>query len=232
MLAGNAVIVPPFPEVLTMKRLSAGSLTLFLLLASASSSAPAKKVPPKKTPYYPLEVGNTWHYKAGEAHFIQRVTRFEMVGKVNCARLELFGKTGDTIGKDSRAVELVGVTMGEVARYSYAGKDTKPPAVRFKPPVVFLKFPPRKELKWKVDSKGGGQLFKGSFTMGKEDKVVVPAGTYEKVVTVTARDLDIDGTKYTITYYFARNVGMVKQVIEVGRIKVVIELEKFEPGKG
>ncbi len=42
-----------------------------------------------ETPYYPLQVGTTWHYKSGDAAFTIRVARHEKVGEVLCACLEV-----------------------------------------------------------------------------------------------------------------------------------------------
>jgi hypothetical protein len=41
--------------------------------------------------------------------------------------------------------------------------------------------------------------------------------------------MDANGQKIGFTYYFARDVGMIKQTIKIQTQEVVIELEKFEP---
>ncbi len=51
-----------------------------------------------------------------------------------------------------------------------------------------------------------------------------------KAVTVRCDDLEANGARYSFATYYAKDKGMVKQVSEAGGLKVVIELEKYEPG--
>ena len=199
-----------------MKRLLCLSVALPLLLPLLGVPAQEGKMP--TSPYYPLQVGTTWHYKAGDNKFRMKVTRHENVGEVRCARVELF------IDDKSTASELIAVTGDGVYRYAFDGKEARPP-------VRFLKLPPKKGDAWKVDSEIGKdkEKLQGTFKMGEEE-VTVPAGKF-KVVTSSAQDLDANNLKLSVTYYFAEKVGMVKQVIEVAGQRIVIELEKFEPGK-
>ena len=62
------------------------------------------------------------------------------------------------------------------------------------------------------------------------EEVTVPAGKYTAVV-VSCDDLDANGAKYSFTTDYVKDVGMVKQVIEAGGLKVTVELEKYEAGK-
>jgi hypothetical protein len=195
-----------------MKRLSA--LLLACVVVPVLQAQDATKL--EGTPYYPLEVGNSWHYKAGDNRFILRIAKHEKVGDTLCARVEMI-----TEGKPI-SFEHLGMTKEGIARFSFEGKEAKPP-------VVFLKLAPKKGDTWKVDSKVGEETLKGTFEIG-EDNVTVPSGIF-KVITAISKDLDANGMKINFTYYFAEKVGMVKQVIEVSGQKVVIELEKFEPAK-
>jgi hypothetical protein len=96
--------------------------------------------------------------------------------------------------------------------------------------VLFFKLPPKKDQSWNVDSKAGGASIKGTFKDAGEEDVKVPAGSY-KAVVVASQDLEANGVKMSITYYFAKDVGMVKQVVEIAGQKVIVELEKYEAGK-
>jgi hypothetical protein len=218
---------------------SALPLTL-LLLALAAPARAQEKMP--RTPNYPLQVGAAWNYKAGDNRFTVRVAKYEKVGEkasgVLAARLEVVvgkkvrayehvgvtpeGVVRYSVGKKVRAYEHVGVTPGGVVRYSLEGKEAKPP-------VLFLKLPPKEGETWRVESRVAGQLLKGAFK-GGEEEVKVPAGTY-KAVTVTSQDLEVNGVKTKVVCYYAEDVGLVKQVQEMAGRKVVIELEKYEPGK-
>ena len=187
-----------------------------LVFLAAGSLAPAQDAA-VTTPYFPLEVGSVWSYRCGENQFQLKVTKFEKVGTTNCARVELF------VNNKSEAAENIAVTKDGVLRFSFDGKKAEPP-------IPFLKLPVKDKETWKVESKVDGQPLKGSFTSGTKDDVKVPAGNY-KTVTVTGVDLEANGVKLGLTYYFAENVGMVKQVIDIAGQKVVIELEKYEPAK-
>jgi hypothetical protein len=199
-----------------MKRFSRCLVLFALLLFLTPAARPAEGGP--DTPYFPLKVGTTWHYKVGQNRFSLKVAKHEKVGKVDAARVELI------INGKTTSFEHVGVTADAVLRYSFEGKQADPP-------ITVLKLPPRKGASWKVESKVDGHLMKGTFTIGEEENVKVPADTYKKTITVTGKDMEVNGVKLNVTYYFAEKVGMVKQVLEMANQKVIIELEKYEPGK-
>ena len=175
------------------------------------------------TPYYPLVVGNTWEYRVGENRFALKVAKMEKVKdanskETNCARLELY------VNGKSVSYEDIGVSPTAVSRYTFEGKLAEPP-------IPFLKLPPKKGDTWNVESKVGGQVLKGAFTIADDKETVkVPAGSFNTVV-VRSKGLEVNGVKLELTYYFAEKVGMVKQVIEIAGQKAVVELDKFEPAK-
>jgi hypothetical protein len=188
-----------------------------LLLAPAQAGKSDKSA---QTPYFPLKVGHTWQYRVGDNKFTQTVIKFEKFGGVDVARLEM------SQDRKAIAVEQVGVKDGTVARYSVDGKKCEPP-------VIFLKFPPQKGMTWKVDSKWDGQSLNGTFRMGEEEVKVPAFPNPVKAVTVTGEGLTINKeVKLGLTCYFVKDVGLVKQVIELGgEKKVTIELDHFDPAK-
>jgi hypothetical protein len=100
---------------------------------------------------------------------------------------------------------------------------------------MFLKLPPKKDETWEVEAKIGAEKLKGTFKSGEvSEDVKVPAGIYKKenVVTSGSDNLDANGQKISFTYFFAKDVGMIKQTIKIMTQEVVIELEKYEPGTG
>ncbi len=198
-----------------MKSLACAALAGPLLLALAGAARAQDKM--ETTPYYPLAVGSTWEYKAGDNKFTLKVTKHEKVGNVLCARVEMLVKD------KAQSFEHVSVGKEGVYRNTFEGKEATPP-------VLFLKLPPKKDETWKVDSKVGGEAVKGTFKNNGEEDVKVPAGSY-KAWVVASQDLEANGVKMSVTYYFAEKVGMVKQLVEVSGQKIVIELEKYEPGK-
>jgi hypothetical protein len=74
---------------------------------------------------------------------------------------------------------------------------------------------------------GAGKVA-GTFKAAEVAELKVGDTKYEKVVKVTAADLDAGGSKIKVTYYFAKDFGLVKQTVWVDGQEVVTELE---PGK-
>jgi hypothetical protein len=187
-----------------------------------------------QTPYYPLQVGTTWHYRAGDNKFTIRVARHENVGGTLCALLET--------RRDDKVVgsEHLAVTADGVYRHLLTSPQPRPDpndpsktiAVltpqTLKPPILVLKLPPKKGAAWKVDSKSDGKSYRGAFQMD-EQQVTVHAGTY-KTFRVVSQDFEVNGLKANVTTFFAKDVGMVKQIVEIGEVKTEIDLEKFEAG--
>ncbi len=179
------------------------------------------------TPYYPLSVGNIWTYRIGDNRYQVKVAEIKTVDGKPRARLETLVE-GKAI-----AEEEVGVTDKAVVRYTSKGKEAKPP-------VELLRLPPKVGETWKIDAemidpkskddKTVKQTIKGTFKAGEEKEVRVPYGSYP-AVTVTGQDLEANGVKVTLTYYFAKDVGMIKQVIEMERQpKIIVELENYTRG--
>jgi hypothetical protein len=202
-----------------MKWLPCALLAWPLVLATPAVRADDKL---EETPYYPLQVGTTWHYKVGDGKFVMKVIKHEMVGKELCALIKMEGGEG--------ATEHVTTKKDGVYRYSFG--TLKP-----KEPVLILKLPPKKGDTWTVDVKTGTSedsgTVKGKFIAGEEKIKIKLMGKEKEVETVTASsdDLEADGLRIKCKYYFAKDLGMVKQEIEVANQKIVIELENFEAGK-
>ena len=199
-----------------MRLLSAACLALAL----AWNAAAAADDDFPESPYYPMQVGATWNYKAGDSKFTIKVTTHEKVGTTMCARLETL-QDGKVVGSEDVFVKDDGVY-----RLALDGRVIEP-AVRL------LKLPPKPGDDWTVDSKAeaktGTERLQGRFkTQGEE--VTVPASKYTAVV-VSCDDLDANGAKYSFSTDYVKDVGMVKQVIEAGGLKVTVELEKYEAGK-
>jgi len=208
-----------------MKPMLRGLLVFPLLLAAGVELAAQDKL--KETPFYPLQVGAVWHYRAGDGKFTIRVVKHEKVGDTLCALLET-KRDGKVVGSEHLAVAADGVYRHDLT-VALPKSDASPATQRMKPPILVLKLPPKKGDAWKVDSKSDGKTFRGAFRV-EEQEITVPAGKY-KTFRVRSQDLEVNALKATITTHFAEGVGMVKQVIEIGDARAaVIELEKFEAG--
>jgi hypothetical protein len=128
------------------------------------------------------------------------------------------------------ASEHLAVTADGISRHDLtAPRDGKTTVVKLQPPILVLKLPLEKGTSWKIDSASDDQSFRGEFKV-EEQEVTVPYGKY-KTFRVLAKDFEINSIRTTIATNYAEGVGMVKQVIESGNVKVEIELEKFEAGK-
>ena len=183
-------------------------------------SVVAGQEPTKESSYYPLKVGNKWTYRftSGSSGKVDvRVTKLEKVGDVMCALLEAKAGSDATPTTEHVAVQADGV-------YRYTSEGHK-----IEPPLRFLKLPPKSGDRWDVDSKSAGETVKGTFTLGEAD-VTVPKGKF-KAVTSDTKDMTVGGNKMEQTWWFAAEVGMVKQVYKFADKEVVLELESFEPGK-
>ena len=193
-----------------MKTLSCACLVLTLTYAAAADDF-------KDSPYYPMQIGATWSYRAGEARFVYKATKHELIGKTMCARIEMF-QDGKMVGSEDLYVKDESV-------YRLASDDKV-----IEPAVLILKLPPKAGEAWNIESKAMGksspETLKGTFTENEEE-TAPPAGKY-KAVTVSCEDLDANGAKYSFKTYYAKDVGMVRQETTAGGLKVVIELEKYE----
>ena len=209
--------------------LSVPFLLVVLLPAFAADDKPAEKADKDKpaeksdkmdeSAYYPLKLNNVWNYKLGDnTKFRLKAVKDEQYEGKPSVRVEMIGD-----GDKPLSYENIEVKQDGVYRLGFEGNKADPP-------VQFLKLPFKDGETWKVDSKIGKETLKGSFKMGKEEKVKVPAGEYDCIYT-ESDDLDANGMKVSFKTYFAKGVGMVKQTIKIGQQEVVIELEKFEPAK-
>jgi hypothetical protein len=191
--------------------------TFLLLAASSSLRSQDKDKTPPQTPYYPLQVGNTWEYRTGEKDkYVVKVTKNDKFEDVPCAYVDTL-VDGKVIG-----TEYLNVTADGVYRQGFSKQKANMP-------VLILKLPPKADDKWAVNVKIKDEVLRGTFTT-REDKVKVPAGEF-KTFAVESKDLEIGGLKGTITTHYAEDVGMVKQSLQIGTAKTEIELEKFTKGK-
>lgn len=190
----------------------AAILLIWLFLVTLPGSAQDNKVL-LSSPYYPLQVGTTWHYQDGKEKMVVRVAAHEKVGAELCARLE-------ATEKGVTKIEYVAVRADGIYRVKLKDK-------LLTPPLCFFKLPPKKEETWKVDTDVGGLKIKGSFSVAEEE-LTVPAGKF-KTIRASCKDLVIGTRAMSLTYWFAEKVGIVKQQLKLADLDVELELEKFEP---
>jgi hypothetical protein len=169
--------------------------------------------------YFPLKVGSKWHYRSGDEKVIVQVAKAEILEFAKKKGKEKVpGFTLKITSAGRELTEQVAVIPDDgVYRFSTAGKEIVPP-------LCILKFPIKKGNSWPIDSLCKDQPIKGNFTCDEAD-ITVPAFKNKfRAVTTSFK-----GPKMSFEYYFAPGFGIVKQRIDVGNFKVVLELEKFEP---
>jgi hypothetical protein len=182
-----------------------------LLLTAALAARAADPV------YYPLVVGNSWEYKlqagANTAVMTATLSKTEKIDDVELFVLE--GKINGNVV----ANEHLKATAEGVFRHRNQGMAVDPPFRLFA-------YPAKEDGSWKGELKTGGMKSEFSATCGAEE-VTVPAGTYK---TIRVK-FELPAEKSEITYWFAENVGFVKQVIKTPQLEATLTLEKFTPAK-
>jgi hypothetical protein len=183
-----------------------------VLAVGAVSLGAEEKI--EASPYYPLKVGTKWQYRLGEEKVHIRVARHEKVGNEGCAVLESV--------QDGKVIETETIAVRKDGLYRIATDDGP-----LNPPMCFLKLPPRRGASWDVNFQIGDAKVSGTLLLDTEE-VQVPAGKFSAVVT-RDRDFQINGTKLDSAVWFVSGIGPVKKWVKVGKLEMVLALEKFEP---
>ncbi len=99
------------------------------------------------------------------------------------------------------------------------------------PPFQLIPYPPTPGTKWKgafaVQGEKGTHTYAGE--VQKPETIKVPAGEF-KTVRVFIK-LESNGQQVETTYWFVKDVGFVKQTLEVAGTVITLELDKFEKKK-
>ncbi len=180
------------------------------------SREPPEKKEGKGPNFYPLQVGNAWHFKvtvgANSASAISRIAHMEQIGDgPPLARLEA------SIHDKVVATEHLLQNSKGIFRYRNNNQAITPP-------LCLLKYPVLAGSQWEGDMTVGND--KGKYTCEtKEEAVEVPAGKF-KTIRVAIRLEDDKGQVINTVYWFAADIGFVKQTVDAPNLKVLMELEK------
>lgn len=171
------------------------------------------------SPYYPLKLGTTWHYKINDKDVLTRVTKYEAFDSMTCALVE------SSIDGKVIATEHIAALKNGIYRCAFNN-------VKAEPPLLLLKLPPKANEIWKIDTKIANDTVSGTFKlMSMNENVTVPAGQFKAILSGTG-DMIIDGTTHmTSTYWFAPGKGIVKEMLTFNGSNVLQVLEQFESGK-
>jgi hypothetical protein len=177
-----------------------------------------KKAPPN---YFPLKEGSKSYYRVeipGQPALtaIIHLAKIETIDGVALARLEMI------IQGQINATEHVSSDERGIFRHRYNGSPINKP-------LCLLKNPVNPGESWQQDCEIGTEKAKIMCKVGHEEEVTVPAGKFKAIPVFV--EGESGGMKATNTYWFAAEVGMVKQTIELGGAKFSLELEKREVPK-
>jgi hypothetical protein len=184
----------------------------------AQEDAKSKKLPD----YYPLKVGTKWTYDVdpGTGQKVQvsnQVVKNETIDGKSLAVME------SVVNGMVVATEHLASTPEGVFRHRANG-------VSVEPPLCIVKYPFKEDESWEAEPKIGPQQLKMKLKSGKKDEEVsAPSGRY-KTVSVSV-ETTVNGVKINSQSWHAPDVGIVKQITELGDKKITMELVKFEAGK-
>jgi hypothetical protein len=188
-----------------------------------STASPSTAKNDAKTPdYYPLKVGTKWHYQldAGTGQKVQLVSEIAGVESVrgeSLSRLEVSAN-----GRKLPSTEHLQSKKDGVFRFRVSGTDIDPP-------VCLIKYPLKAGQTSSIETSASGEKMKVDYSEGQPEEVQVPAGKYQTIpCTITTVQ---GGAKTKNVYWFAADVGVVKQRMEIGPQTITLELTKYEAAK-
>jgi hypothetical protein len=199
-------------------KFGSGVLALVSLASLSYCSTPPQADKEVPANYYPLKEGNKWYYRmaAGENTFqvITQLTKVENSSVKGMFRLEM-SIDGKVLASEDLTVDKTGVLR-------HALNDTQIPT-----PVTVIRFPVKDGDTWEQTIAADGDEMKLKGKVIGEEAIEVPAGKF-KALRVQIEASGDQSETLTVTYWFARNTGIVKQTLEVGDEQIVFELEKYE----
>jgi len=212
---------------------SALAVALFLMTAVPGGGQPPQD-PTKEVDYFPLVDKTVWTYDAGGTLITVRVKQEEEKKdeKKVGGEMEKRYRLETSINNMPVSSEVVAVLKEGICRVAAADK-------KINPPLCFLKLPVKKGKKWKVNSTVGDEKITGEFEAGEVELAAATIPYFNKgdkdkkvkLVTVKGNGLNLNGVPIDLTYYFAPDVGMVRQVATVAGVQVDLNLKSLEVPK-
>jgi hypothetical protein len=195
-------------------------LMLVLVIGIAGAAEQAAPEQEKAPDYYPLKPGTKWFYEVDADG--QKIKLNNQIAKVETIEGKSLAVVETVINGSVAGTEHITVTDKGIFRHRTNG-------VECSPPVCLLKYPFKKDETWETDTTIGNETVKGKAKAVGSEEVTVPAGKYK---TVKAEiETTFMGMQSTATFWYAPDVGVVKQtMVSMGK-KISAELEKFEPAK-
>lgn len=166
--------------------------------------------------FIPFRKGIRWVYKQGDTEFVQTVTKIEKVGGTECFVLES-GLSGSA-ERMWVAVSGEGVFLHQV--------DSGGSPLTLSKPALMLKYPLKKGDRWEALVPSGETNLEYQFENAGPESVEVPAGKFE-AWKIQGKGI-ASGREFSVTYWYAKGVGKVKQVTSAGKGELRLELKEVK----
>lgn len=189
------------------------NLLALVVLGALPGLAPGQIRKLEPHPYFPLDVGNTWHYRAGNIKVTSKVLRHVVVDDKEYALLETRGK------RSKPYVEYLHSDGVRIFRYR-VGEDV------VDPPLLLLDTSVGPGGFWQWQSTVKDVTVDARLTV-QRGLVIVPAGRFN-ALTVNASNAKLGDRPIPLEMWFAEGVGLVKQRFRAGNYTITLELESVE----
>jgi len=186
------------------------------------ANLPAFQAPATEADFVPMKIGSTWTYKieGKNDRFIITANKAEKVGEQDCVVFE--GKINGKLV----ASEHIALMKDGAYRFQYDRKALTPP-------ICYFRANYGKGEAWNQVYTFDGSKILIKYKVDIED-VTVPAGKFKDAHIIRAEANETVGENVEVnksSIWYVKGVGMVKQVVVTGDIRILIELEKFEEPK-
>ena len=195
-------------------------LGLPLSVAESNPEATDASKPLTAAALYPLADGSVWHYgmntDKGKWDMKYQVAKLENSDQDENYRVEML--------MDGKIVVTEQLSQTAKGLYRVRYQDST-----LSPPLLLLRNPIQPDDSWTTRTQVGAEELSIACKTSSEE-VQTPAGKFKAIkLTVTTR---VDEKDIRTDYWFAEDVGIVKQVAIVGEApKMSIELKKYAPAK-
>jgi hypothetical protein len=211
-------------------------LTPLICLLTACANPAFAQTPPEWRDYFPLKVGLKWTYlvnddakkKDAKKKVVIEVEREEAYARKetkngNIVEEKYKGFILEISSGDKVQHDHVAVMESGVYRIHTAG-------TLINPPLLFFKFHIKSGESWTIDSISSNASIKGTCTLGVEQVAVPYKGKHNAIFVSFSNDKPGD-EKQEIKYWFAKDIGMVKQHVKTKNHEITLTLENFEQKK-
>lgn len=169
-------------------------------------------------PYYPISKGMFWEYRGNNTLRTVHVLKIIRLKGAPCAVVQTKEK-----GKGT-TVEYVHTNSAGVFVVA-TGKNY------LSSPIPLLKLPLKTDNHWefKIRPKNRKEVLQARYLVEPEETVKVPMGEYT-AIPVRGEVYNKGQRVQTLYYWFAKDVGIIKQQLETQDSSVVYELVSFQDG--